>query len=178
MKLIFQEFGTAIIAIVTSVLIIGTLFGILISGRLGIIEIAGVATNKEEVKYTSYSDFDAVVTWHNRTKPGAGYAATFGRFFAIENENFLERYYAKDMEGSIYSMDEVIILKLFINNMFGKILDIRKADGQSVMSAYSEANGRIRFPSAGVYEVYFQIRDRENLISVWKIPIAVDERRN
>ena len=178
MKVIFQEFGTAIIAIITAVLIIGILFGISVSGRHGILEIAGAATNKAEVDYTSYSDFEAVATWHNRTKPVAGYTATFGRFFAIENANFLERYYAKDIEGSIYPMDEVIIAKLFINDMFGKILDIRKADGTSVMSAYSEANGSIRFPSAGVYEVYFQIRDRENLTSVWKIPIAVDERRN
>ena len=92
MKVIFQEFGTAIIAIITAVLIIGILFGISVSGRYGILEIAGAATNKVEVDYTSYSDFDAVATWHNRIKPVARYTATFGRFFAIENANFLERY--------------------------------------------------------------------------------------
>ena len=85
MKVIFQEFGTAIIAIITAALIIGILFGISVSGRHGMLEIAGVATNKEEVNYTSYIDFDSVVTWHNRTKPVVGYTATFGRFFAIAN---------------------------------------------------------------------------------------------
>ena len=90
----------------------------------------------------------------------------------------LARYYAKDMEGTVYPMDKVILAKLFTNSMFGKVLDIRRADGTSVMSAYSATDGSIRFPSAGVYVVYFQIRDRENLTSVWKIPIAVDERRS
>lgn len=178
MKEIFHEFGTAIIAIVTAVLILGVLFGISVSGKTGILQIAGASVEKEETDFTSYHDFDYVVTWHNRTKPIAAYTASYGRFFSLTSTNFLTRYYAKDMEGTIYPMDKVILAKLFTNTMFGKVLDIRKADGTSVMSAYSTTDGSIRFPSAGVYEVYFQIRDRENLTSVWKIPIAVDERRN
>lgn len=178
MKEIFHEFGTAIIAILTAVLILGILFGISISGRTGILKIAGVSAEKVEIDYTSYHDFDAVTIWHNRTKPVAAYTASYGRFFALDCTNFLARYYAKDMEGTVYPMDKVILAELFTNTMFGKVLDIRRADGTSIMSAYSTTDGSIRFPSAGVYEVYFQIRDRENLTSVWKIPIAVDERRN
>jgi len=178
MKEIFHEFGTAIIAIITAVLVVGILFGISVSENLGILEIAGASTNKEMIDYTTYNDFSAVVTWHNRKKPEVAYISSFGRFFAIENANFLERYYATDMEGVIYPMDKVVIEKLLSNDIFGKILDIRKVNGMSVMSSYSEANGSICFPGAGVYEVYFQARDRENLTSVWKIPIAVDERRN
>ncbi len=178
MKEIFHEFGTAITAIFTAVLAIGILFGISISGKHGILEIAGAAAEKAEVDYTSYSDFDAVVIWHNRTKPETAYTAVFGRYFASEDANFLERYHARDMEGVIYPMDHVVLAKLFPDLMYGKVLDIRMADGTSVMNFYSSADGSIRFPSAGVYEVYFKIRDRENLTSVWKIPIAVDERRN
>ena len=178
MKEIFHEFGTAIIAILTAVLILGILFGISISGRTGILKIAGVSAEKVEIDYTSYHDFDAVTIWHNRTKPVAAYTASYGRFFALDSTNFLVRYYAKDMEGTVYPMDKVILAELFTNTMFGKVLDIRRADGTSIMSSYSTTDGSIRFPSAGVYEVYFQIRDRENLTSVWKIPIAVDERRN
>ena len=178
MKEIFHEFGTAIIAILTAVLILGILFGISISGKTGILKIAGVSAEKVEIDYTSYHDFDAVATWHNRTKPVAAYTASYGRFFALDSTSFLARYYAKDMEETVYPMDKVILAKLFTNTMFGKVLDIRRANGTSVMSSYSAADGSIRFPSAGVYEVYYQIRDRENLTSVWKIPIAVDERRN
>ncbi|NMC59416.1 MAG: hypothetical protein GYA51_08560 [Candidatus Methanofastidiosa archaeon] len=178
MKEIFHEFGTAIIAIVTAIMILGVLFGISVSGNTGILKIVGVSVEKREIDYTSYHDFDAVITWHNRTKPVAGYTASYGRFFALNSTSFLARYYAKDMEGTIYPMDKVILAKLFTNTMFGKVLDIRRADGTSVVSSYSASDGSIRFPSAGVYEVYFQIRDRENLTSVWKIPIAVDERRN
>ncbi|CUX62304.1 hypothetical protein BN3590_02714 [Clostridium sp. C105KSO15] len=178
MKEIFHEFGTAIIAIVTAVLILGVLFGISVSGKTGILKIAGVSVEKEETDFTSYHDFDAVVTWHNRTKPVVAYEASFGRYFALSSTNFLARYYAKDMEGTVYPMDKVVVVKLFTNMMFGKVLDIRRTDGTSVMSSYSATDGSICFPSAGVYEVYFQIRDRENLTSVWKIPIAVDERRN
>lgn len=178
MKEIFHEFGTAIIAILTAVLILGILFGISISGRTGILKIAGVSAEKVEIDYTSYHDFDAVTIWHNRTKPVAAYTASYGRFFALDSTSFLARYYAKDMEGTVYPMDKVILAKLFTNTMFGKVLDIRRADGTSIMSSYSTTDGSIHFPSAGVYEVYFQIRDRENLTSVWKIPIAVDERRN
>lgn len=178
MKEIFHEFGTGIIAILTAVLILGVLFGISISGKTGILKIVGGSVGKEETDYTSYHDFNEVVIWHNRTKPIAGYTASYGRFFALDSTSFLTRYYAKDMEGTIYPMDKVILARLFINTMFGKILDIRRADGTSVKSSYSESDGSIRFPSAGVYEVYFQIRDRENLTSVCKIPIAVDERRN
>lgn len=178
MKEIFHEFGTAIIAIVTAVLIFGVLFGISISGKTGILKIAGVSVEKEEIDFTSYHDFDSVVTWHNRTKPVAAYTASYGRFFTLSSTSFLSRYYAEDMEGTIYPKDKVILAKLFTNTMFGKVLDIRRADGTSVMSAYSATDGSIRFPSAGVYVVYFQIRDRENLTSVWKIPIAVDERRS
>lgn len=178
MKEIFHEFGTAIIAIVTAIMILGVLFGISVSEKTGILNIAGISVEKKEIDYTSYNDFDAVITWHKRTKPVAGYTASYGRFFALNSTSFLARYYAKDMEGTIYPMDKVILAKLFTNTMFGKVLDIRRADGTSVMSFYSASDGSIRFPSAGVYEVYFQIRDRENLTSVWKIPIAVDERRN
>ena len=178
MKEIFHEFGTAIIAILTAVLILGILFGISISGRTGILKIAGASAEKVEIDYTSYHDFDAVTIWHNRTKPVTAYTASYGRFFALDSTSFLARYYAKDMEGTVYPMDKVILAKLFTNTMFGKVLDIRRADGTSIMSSYSATDGSIRFPSAGVYEVYFQIRDRENLTSVWKIPIAVDERRN
>lgn len=178
MKEIFHEFGTAIIAIVTAIMILGVLFGISVSEKTGILNIAGISVEKKEIDYTSYHDFDAVITWHKRTKPVAAYTASYGRFFALNSTSFLARYYAKDMEGTIYPMDKVILAKLFTNTMFGKVLDIRRADGTSVMSSYSASDGSIRFPSAGVYEVYFQIRDRENLTSVWKIPIAVDERRN
>ena len=178
MKEIFNEFGTTIIAIVTAVLILGVVFGISVSGKAGILEIAGMSVEKEETDFTSYNDFDAVVTWHNRTKPVAAYTASYGRFFALDNSNFLDKYYAKDMEGTVYPMDKVIVAKLFTNTMFGKVLDIRRANGTSIMSSYSTTYGSICFPSSGVYEVYFQIRDRENLTSVWKIPIAVDEGRN
>lgn len=178
MKEIFHEFGTAILAIFTAVLVIGILFGISVSGKHGIFEITGIATKKEEIDYTAYHDFDAVVTWHNRTKPAAAYDTALGRFFAAEDADFLERYYAEDMEGVIYPMDKVILAQLFTNTMFGKVLDIRKADGTSVMHSYSATEGSIRFPSAGIYVVYFQIRDKENITGVWKIPIAVDERRN
>lgn len=178
MKEIFHEFGTAIIAIVTGVLLIAILFGVSVSGKTGILEIAGIAAEKAEVDYTSYSDFEAVNIWHNRTKPEVTYIAGFGRFFAGENADFLERYDAKDMENVVYPMEQVILAKLFPDIMFGKVLDIRKADGTSIMSAYSNTNGSIRFPSAGVYEVYFQIRDRENLTSIYQIPIAVDAGRD
>lgn len=178
MKIIVQEFGAATIAILTAVLLLGILFGMSVSGKSGILGIAGTAMEKGEVDYTSYNDFDAVVTWHNRAKPEAAYTAAFGRFYASENANFLVRYYARDMEGVIYLMDKVILARLFPDMMYGKILDIRKADGSSVMGYYSAPDGSVRFPGAGVYLVYFQIRDRENLTSVWKIPVAVDERRN
>lgn len=137
-----------------------------------------MSIEKVETDFTSYHDFDAVVTWHNRTKPVATYTPSYGRFFALSSTGFLVRYYAKDMEGTVYPMDKVIVARLFTNTMFGKVLDIKRADGTSVMSSYFAMDEASVFQVQGVYEVYFQIRDRENLTSVVKIPIAVDERRN
>ncbi|RDY32121.1 hypothetical protein [Lachnotalea glycerini] len=173
MKEIFQEFGTAIISIATVVLVIGILMGISVSGKTGLLQIVGESVIKNETDYTSFLDFDAVVNWHNRTKPEVAYIESYGRFFSRMNTEFLVRYYAKDMEGIIYPMDQVILAKLFTDTMFGKVLDIRKADGTSVKNLYSAMNGMILFQKAGVYEVYFQIRDRENIIRVCKISIAV-----
>ena len=178
MKEIFQELGAAIIAIITSILVIGILCIVSISGKQGILEIAGIPLNKTKINYSSYSDFYSVITWHKRNKPEADYITAKGRFFEDESVNFLERYYAKDMEGIIYPMDDVIIKKMFPDIMFGKVLDIRTVNGKSIIGSYSKANGYINFPSAGIYEVYFQIRDKENLTSIWKIPIAADERRS
>lgn len=177
MKEIFHEFGTAIIAIISGILIIGLLFGLTISGKVGILQIAGSGIQKEAIDYTSYRDFDVVITWHNRTKPVVTYTASYGRFFEDEITDFLERYYAKDMEGTVYVLDQVILEQLFTKQMFGKILDIRTEDGASILNSYNSINGTIQFPKAGVYEVYFKVRDKENLTSVWKIPIAVDEGR-
>lgn len=178
MKEIFQEFGAAIIAIITSILVIGILFIVSISGKQGILEIAGIPLSKTEINYSSYSDFDSVIAWHKRTKPEAAYITSKGRFFEDESVDFLGRYYAKDMEGVVYTMDDVIIKKMFPDIMFGKVLDIRTVNGKSIIDSYSKANGYINLPSAGIYEVYFQIRDKENLTSIWKIPIAADERRS
>lgn len=177
MKEIFHEFGTAIIAIISGVLIIGLLFGLTVSGKVGILQIAGISTQKEATDYTLYQDFDAVITWQNRTKPVVAYTASYGRFFEDEITDFLERYYAEDMEGTVYVLDQVILTQLFTNQMFGKILDIRTEDGISILSSYNSTNGTIQFLESGVYEVYFQVRDKENLTSIWKIPIAVDEGR-
>lgn len=177
MKEIYHEFGTAIIAIISAILIIGILFGVTVSGHTGILQIVGNSTDKETIDYTSYQDFDAVITWHNRTKPVVVYTASYGRFFENEVTDFLERYYAKDMEGTIYILDQVILTQLFTNQMYGKVLDIRTEDGTSIINSYNSVNGTVQFPGAGVYVVYFQVRDKENLTSIWKIPIAVDEGR-
>lgn len=177
MKEIYHEFGLAIIAIISGILIIGILFGITVSGHTGIIQIAGNSTKKESIDYTSYQDFDAVITWHNRTKPVVAYTDSYGRFFENEETDFLKRYYAKDMEGCVYILDQVILTQLLTNQMYGKVLNIRKEDGTSIISSYNSNNGTIHFPEAGVYVVYFQVRDKENVTSVWKIPIVVGEGR-
>lgn len=178
MKVIFREFGFAILVIIVAVLIFGTLFGITIAGRTGILEIAGIHAEKEETDYTSYGDFEAVNVWHERTKPQVAYTASFGRFFSGEDTDFLERYYAKDMEEVIYPMDQVILAKRYPKSMYGKVVDIRRVDGTSILDSYSKGNGRICFPGIGVYQVYFQVRDRENLTSIYRIPIAVDVGRD
>ncbi|MDR0925352.1 MAG: hypothetical protein LBN31_13495 [Hungatella sp.] len=178
MKIIFQEFGSAILAIIVAVLIFGTLFGITIAGRTGILEIAGMHGEKEETDYTAYHDFEAVNIWHERTKPQVVYIASFGRFFSGEDTDFLERYYAKDMEEVIYPMDQVILAKRYPEIMFGKVVEIRRMDGSSILDSYSKENGTISFPGMGVYQVYFQVRDRENLTSIYQIPIAVDAGRD
>jgi hypothetical protein len=178
MKVIFQEFGSAILAIIVAVLIFGTLFGITIAGRTGILEVAGIHAEREATDYTAYRDFEAVNVWHERTKPQVAYTASFGRFFSGEDTDFLERYYAKDMEEVIYPMDQVILAKRYPESMYGKVVDIRRVDGTSILDSYSKENGTIRFPEIGVYQVYFQVRDRENLTSTYQIPIAVDVGRD
>lgn len=178
MKVNFQEFGSAILAIVVSVLIFGTLFGIIIAGRTGILEIAGTHAEKEETDYTAYRDFEAVNIWHERTKPQVAYTASFGRFFSGEDTDFLERYYAKDMEDIIYPMDQVVLAKRYPEIMYGKVVDIRRCDDSSILEFYSKENGTICFPEIGVYQGYFQVRDRENLTSTYQIPIAVDVGRD
>ena len=60
MKEIFQEYGTAIIAIITGIALIGLIFGVQYAGKTGIFEIAGTTLQKEETDYTAYRDFDAV----------------------------------------------------------------------------------------------------------------------
>ena len=51
MKEIFQEYGTAIIAIITGVALIGLIFGVQYAGKSGIFEIAGIAFEKGETDY-------------------------------------------------------------------------------------------------------------------------------
>lgn len=178
MKVIFQEFGTAAVSIITAMLLLAIIFGISFSGHHGILEIAGEEARKESITYSTYQDFDSVVTWSQRAAPVVYYRAESGRFFAEENANFLVRYLVKDHEGSIYPMNQVIITGQFLNLMYGKIVDVRKVNGSSVMNGYSGSSGYITFLSPGVYEVYFQVRDKENQTSIWRIPIAVDEGRN
>ena len=57
MKEIFQEYGTAIIAIITGIALIGLIFGMQYAGKTGIFEIAGTTLQKEETDNTAYSDF-------------------------------------------------------------------------------------------------------------------------
>ena len=178
MKVIFQEFGTATVSIITAMLLLAIVFGISFSGHHGILEIVGVVTQKESITYSSYEDFDSVVTWSQRAAPVVYYRAESGRFFAEENANFLIRYLVKDHEGSIFPMNQVILNGQFSNRMVGKIVDVRKVNGSSIMRGYFGSSGYINFPSPGVYEVYFQVRDKENVTSIWRIPIAVDEGRN
>ncbi len=178
MKEILREFGSVLLAIVVAVLVFGILFGISIGGRTGILEIAGICLEKEEEDYTAYRDFEAVHVWHERTKPQVAYIASFGRFFTGDNTNFLERYYAKDMEAVIYPMDQVILAKRYPDILYGKVVDIRRVDGTSIMESYSIETGSICFPGIGIYQVYFKVRDKENLTSIYQIPIAVDIGRN
>ena len=56
--------------------------------------------------------------WYEREKPQVFYVTSKGRFFADENAEFLRRYYAKDMEGVVYYLDEVIIRQRYPNIMF------------------------------------------------------------
>ena len=101
MKEIYQEYGTAIIAIITGIALIGLIFGVQYAGKTGIFEIAGTTLQNEETDYTAYRDFDAVKVWYEREKPQVFYVTSKGRFFADENAEFLRRYYAKDMEGVV-----------------------------------------------------------------------------
>lgn len=176
--MIFREFGTAIIAIITGVMILFVLFGLTVSGHHGILDVAGVTVHKNELSYTDYEDFTAVNLWSHRSKPQVGYVAEKGRFFAGEGTNLLKRYFAKDFEENVYPMDIVILSQMYSGKMYGKLIDIRKIDGTSVRSSYAENSGMISFPSAGVYDVYFKVRDRENLTMIYRIPVAVDEGRN
>ena len=73
------------------------------------------------------------------------YVTSKGRFFADENAEFLKRYYAKDMEGVVYYLDEVIIRQRYPNIMFAVICDIRNNHGNSVMNYYNQSNGYIYF---------------------------------
>ena len=54
MKEIYQEYGTAIIAIITGIALIGLIFGVQYAGKTGIFEIAGTTLQKEETDYTAY----------------------------------------------------------------------------------------------------------------------------
>ena len=175
MKEIFQEYGAAIIAVITGVLLLGVIFGIRHADKTGLFSIMGLSVEKQETDYTAYRDFDAVQVWHEREKPQVYYVEEKGRYFADETCGFLERYYAKDMEGALYSMNLVMLENRYPDVMFGSISDIRDAEGNSRMSYYNAANGKIRFQEPGVYEVYFRVIDRENIEETWKIPIAVDE---
>ena len=177
MKEIFQEYGTAIIAIITGIALIGLIFGVQYAGKTGIFEIAGTTLQKEEIDYTAYRDFDAVKLWYEREKPQVFYVTSKGRFFADENAEFLKRYYAKDMEGVVYYLDEVIIRQRYPNIMFAAICDIRNSHGNSVINYYNQSNGYIYFQEPGIYEVYFRVIDRENVEETWRIPIVVDEGR-
>lgn len=177
MKELFQEFGAAVIALITAVFLFAIMFGISFFGRTGILHILGKSVEKQEVDYVSYRDFDAVAVWHDRRKPEVHYQTELGRFFSNEAVNFLERYYAKDMERIIYPMNEVILSQRFQESMFGSICDIRDKNGNSVLAGYDAYTGKMRFPVAGIYEVYFRVIDKENVEATWKIPIAVDEGR-
>lgn len=176
MSTIIEQFGGVILAMIAGILVIGILFGIARNDQEGILGVLGEATEKQEEVYADYEDYDAVITWHEREVPSVSYEETKGRYFAEQSTPFLSRYYVKDMEEQIYSLDKVIIEELYQDVMFGQILDIRNSDGESVMAGYSEIDGSMTFAQAGIYEVYFTVRDRENVTSTWKIPIVVDER--
>lgn len=177
MKEIFQEYGAAVIAIITGMLVLAVILGIHHADRNGLFSILGLSVEKQETDYTAYSDFDAVSVWHEREKPQVYYVEEKGRYFADETTGFLERYYAKDMEGAVYSMNLVMLEERYPDVMFGSISDIRDADGNSRMPYYDAESGMIRFQEPGVYEVYFRVIDRENIEETWRIPIAVDEGR-
>ena len=137
MKEIFQEYGAAIIAVITGVLLLGVIFGIRHADKTGLFSIMGLSVEKQETDYTAYRDFDAVQVWHEREKPQVYYVEEKGRYFADETCGFLERYYAKDMEGALYSMNLVMLENRYPDVMFGSISDIRDAEGNSRMSYYN-----------------------------------------
>ena len=176
MRTIMEQYGGTILAMISGILVIGILFGIARNDQEGILGVVGVATEKQEEVYTEYEDYDAVITWHKRELPSVSYEEMKGRYFAEQSTSFLSRYYVKDMEEQVYPLDKVILEELYPEVMFGKILDIRNSDGESVMGGYAEHDGSMTFTQAGIYEVYFTVRDRENVTSTWKIPIVVDER--
>lgn len=177
MKEIFREYGTALIAIFSGILILVLLFGISYGDKMGFLSVAGTVLDQDERDYTEYMDFDAVVEWNKRAKPEVNYDTECGRYFVGDSIDFLKRYYVKDAEGNVYYMDQVLLFESYPDIIFAEICDIRDMGGRSILDKYNSQTGHIMFEESGVFDVYFRVIDKENLEETWKIPIVVDERR-
>jgi len=177
MKEIFNQYGSAIIAILVGIGIIAMIFGISYGGKTGVLKIAGIGAAVESDDYSAYTDFETVRAVHERSKPEAAYISAVGRLFVHTDTDLLSCFTISDFGGNIYSLRETVLTNIDSGIMFCKILDIRDNDGNSYLPLYNSVNGYIRFEEAGIYYVCFKTRDMQNVTGIWKIPIAVDEGR-
>lgn len=150
-----EEYGETLVAGAAGVMI---LMLILVSGILSVI---GARVKMEENFHTEYRDFCVFSELCQRKKPEV-ICETDKHWYAGEVILIEEAFSGKDAEGKRLEIE---------------VKAITDKDGVNCMEMYQREEHQIMFQKAGVYCFELKVQDEENLCTVSKIELSVDNRK-
>ena len=176
MKTIFETYGTAILASIVVVLMLGILTVIDDgNGHKGIFEIVASNSDFNNELYENMKDTVATLEVYNQTdapkitlsqpKAVANLSCNLADCFTVKIANKQQSYKLSDCiknGTSIFGFD---------------VLTITSADDTEMTSLYNKERGTITFPSAGVYTITIKCYDQVNgKITVNSFDFPVDNQ--
>lgn len=150
-----EEYGETLVAVIAGFMI---LMLILVSGILSVI---GTRAKIEENSHTEYRDFRVFSELCQRKKPEI-ICETDKHWYAGEVISIEEAFSGKDAEGRRLEIE---------------VKAITDKDGVNCMEMYQHEAHQIMFQKAGVYRFELEVQDEENLCTVSKIELSVDNRK-
>ncbi len=167
MKEIMSQFGNLTITVVVAIFCSGIIYGI--SGY-GTVFFRENRYNLEQVN--EVLEYQSVKSWYERSLP-IGVESRNDRFYVNEEIVIGMVGFVRDMEGVTLSLQEVLAGESEVLN--GVVNDIVNKNGESLLGEYQTDTNTLVIAKAGVYELYVDVKDRENLETTLIFRFVVDE---